>query len=127
MTEKQSTNVTLIHFLLGVDGGPSDQKDNLAQSNFIKLKTSPYNADIKLLVICQVVFTHVTTGLPGGARGKEPTCQSKRYETWVQYLGWEDTLEEGTATHTSVLAWRISWTEEPGRQQSTGFQRVRYN
>jgi len=99
----------------------------LAQSNFIKLRTSPYNADIKLLVISQVVFTHVTTGLPGGARGKEPTCQSKRYETWVQYLGQEDTLEEGTATYTSVLAWRISWTEEPGRQQSTGFQRVRYN
>ena len=36
-------------------------------------------------------------------------------ETWVQSLGWEDPLEEGTATHSSILAWRISWIEEPGR------------
>ena len=36
-------------------------------------------------------------------------------ETQVQALGWEDTLEKGTATHSSVLAWRIPWTEEPGK------------
>ena len=41
---------------------------------------------------------------------------------WVQSLGWEDPLEEGTATHSSILAWRISWTEEPGRIQSMGSQ-----
>ena len=35
-------------------------------------------------------------------------------ETWVQYLGWEDALEKGMATHSSILAWEISWTEEPG-------------
>ena len=35
-------------------------------------------------------------------------------ETWVRLLGWEDTLEEGMATHSSILAWRIPWTEEPG-------------
>ena len=45
-------------------------------------------------------------------------------ETWIQSLGWEDLLEEGMATYSSVLAWRILWTEEPGRQQSTGSQRV---
>ena len=39
-------------------------------------------------------------------------------------LGWEDPLEEGTATHSSILAWRIPWTEEPGRLQSVGSQRV---
>ena len=39
-------------------------------------------------------------------------------------LGWEDPLEEGTATHCSILAWRIPWTEEPGRLQSMGWQRV---
>ena len=39
-------------------------------------------------------------------------------------LGWEDPLEEGMATHCSVLAWRIPWTEEPGGLQSTGLQRV---
>ena len=36
-------------------------------------------------------------------------------ETWVRSLGWEDPLEEETATHSSILAWRIPWTEEPGR------------
>ena len=40
-------------------------------------------------------------------------------ETQVQSLGWEDPLEEGTAAHSSILAWRIPWTEEPGRLQST--------
>ena len=38
-------------------------------------------------------------------------------EIWVQSLGWEDPLEEGMATHSSVLAWRITWTEEPGGLQ----------
>ena len=41
-------------------------------------------------------------------------------ETQVQYLGWEDPLEKGVATHSSILAWRIPWTEEPGGLQSMG-------
>ena len=41
-------------------------------------------------------------------------------ETWVQSLGWEDPLEKETATHSSILAWRIPWTEKPGRLQSVG-------
>ena len=45
-------------------------------------------------------------------------------ETWVQSLGQEDLLEEGTATQSSILAWRIPWTEEPGGLQSMGLQRV---
>ena len=45
-------------------------------------------------------------------------------ETWVQSLGWEDPLEKEMATHSSILAWRIPWTEEPGGLQSTGLQRV---
>ena len=45
-------------------------------------------------------------------------------ETWVQSLGREDTLEREMATHSSILAWRIPWTEEPGGLQSTGSQRV---
>ena len=46
------------------------------------------------------------------------------WETWVQSLGWEDLLEKETATHSSILSWKISWTEEPGRLQSMGLQRV---
>ena len=49
------------------------------------------------------------------------------WETWVLSLGWEDPLEEGMATHSSILAWRIPWTEETGRLQSIGSQRVRHN
>ena len=45
-------------------------------------------------------------------------------ETWVQSLGGEDLLEKETATHSSILAWRFLWTEEPGRLQSTGLHRV---
>ena len=45
----------------------------------------------------------------------------------VQSLGWEDPLENGMATHSSVLAWKIPWTEEPGKVQSTGSQRVEHN
>ena len=41
-------------------------------------------------------------------------------ETWVRFLGWEDPLEKGMATHSSILVWRIPWTEEPGRLQSMG-------
>ena len=48
-------------------------------------------------------------------------------ETWVPSLGCEDPLEKGMATHSSILAWRIPWTEEPVRPQSVGFQRVGHN
>ena len=52
-----------------------------------------------------------------------PTMQ----ETQVQSLGWEDPLEKGMATLSSILAWRIPWTEEPGGLQSMGSQRVRHD
>ena len=48
-------------------------------------------------------------------------------DTQVQSLGWEDPLEKEMATHSSILAWRISWTEEPGGLQSMGSQRVEHN
>ena len=52
-----------------------------------------------------------------------PTIQ----EIWVQFLGWEDPLEEEMATHSSILACRIPWMEEPGGIQSMGSQRVRHD
>ena len=58
-------------------------------------------------------------GFPGGSAGKNPPAV---WEIWVQSLGWEDPLEEGMATHSSILAWRITWTEEPCGLQSTGLQ-----
>ena len=47
--------------------------------------------------------------------------------TWVQSLGQEDPLEKGMATHSSILSWRIPWTEVPGGLQSMGSQRVRHD
>ena len=47
--------------------------------------------------------------------------------TWIQSLGWEDPLEEEMATHSSLLAWRILWTEEPGGMWSLGSQRAEHN
>ena len=60
----------------------------------------------------------------GGASDKEPACQCWRHkETQVQFLGWEDPLEKGMATHSSVLTWRIPWTEESSGLQSIGLHR----
>ena len=49
---------------------------------------------------------------------------SAMQETWVRSLGWEDPLQKGMATHSSILAWRTPWTEEPGGLQSMGLQTV---
>ena len=49
------------------------------------------------------------------------------WETWVPSLGWEDPLEKEMATHSSILAWRIPWTEEPGGLKSMGSQSVWHN
>ena len=46
------------------------------------------------------------------------------WETWVRALGWEDPLEKEMATHSRTIAWKIPWTEEPGRLQAMGSQRV---
>ena len=62
-------------------------------------------------------------GFPGGASGKELPTQ-KTQETQVQSLGQKDPLEEKMATHLSILAWGIPWTEEPGGLQFIGSQRV---
>ena len=54
-------------------------------------------------------------------------CVSTMREIRVQSLGWEDTLEKEMATHSSTIAWKILWMEEPDRLQSMGLQRVGYN
>ena len=63
---------------------------------------------------------HAWICFPGGTSGKETACQCRRCETQVQSLCREDPLEEGMATHYSILAWRIIWTEEPGGYSPLG-------
>ena len=58
---------------------------------------------------------------------KNPPANAKDTEMQVRSLDWEDPLEEGMATHSSIFAWRIPWTEEPGSLQSVGLQRVRHD
>ena len=60
---------------------------------------------------------------PSGTSAEELACLCRRHETQIQSPGHEDPLEEGMATHSSILAWRIPWTEEPGGLQSMGPQR----
>ena len=62
---------------------------------------------------------YANQGVPGGSDGKEPPAMQ---ETWVRSLGWEDPLEKGEVTHSSILAWRIPWTV-----QSKGSQKVRHD
>ena len=62
-------------------------------------------------------------GFPGGTVVMNPPAMQEMQETWVQSLGQEDPLEKEIATHSSILAWRIPWTEEPGRLQSIGLQK----
>ena len=63
-------------------------------------------------------------GFPGGSVVKNP---SAKQESWVRSLDREDPLEEEMATHSSILAWRIPWTEKPGGLQSMGLQRDGYD
>ena len=67
---------------------------------------------------------YFSQGFPGGSTVKN---LSARQETRVLSLGQEDPLEQGMATHASILTWRIPWTEEPGGLQSMGSQRVRHD
>ena len=62
-------------------------------------------------------------GFPGGSAGEEPAC----YAGDPRFLGQEDPPGKGMSTHSSILAWRIPWTEQPGRLQSMGSQGVRHH
>ena len=66
-------------------------------------------------------------GFPNGSAVKNSSVLQETQETWLQSLGWEDLLEERMATHSSILAWRIPWTEETSGLQSIESQSVRHN
>ena len=66
-------------------------------------------------------------GFPGGSAAKILSAMQEPQETWVRSLDPGEPLEEGVATHSSIFAWRIPWTEKPGGLQSMGSQRVRHN
>ena len=69
-------------------------------------------------------LTYINLVLPGSSDGKESICLQFKRPGFN--LGWEDPLEEEMATHSCILAWEIPWTEDTGRLQSMGQQRIRY-
>jgi len=71
-----------------------------------------------------IIYSSSITSLLASLVAQTVKCQPAMWETWVQSLGQEDTLEKEMATHSSTLAWKIPWTGEPGGLQSMGWQRV---
>ena len=91
--------------------------------NFILIRCNDINSPVRPasnLKIYSLLWEG--SGFPDGSDGKESTCMQ---ENQVRSLGREGSLEKRMATHCSILAWRISWIEEPGRLQSIRLQRVR--
>ena len=89
----------------------------LSAMDFIPQRLYDMHTSINIIYI----YILYTMNFPGAHTAKNLLAMQ---ETWVQSLGWEDPLEKGMATHSSILAWRIPWTEEPGGLQSMGSQRV---
>ena len=88
----------------------------------IKIVFSLFNNFFFGFLKSALLCTHISiSGLPWWLRGKESACNARDLGP---SLDWEDPLEKGTATHSNILAWRISWTEDPGGLQSMGSQRV---
>ena len=75
-----------------------------------------WQCDVSAFLFFNMLF-RFAMGFPGGSVGKESACN---VETLVQFLGQEDPLEKAMATHCSILAWEIPWTEEPGGQSGLG-------
>ena len=73
------------------------------------------------------VMPHQWRGSPGGSAVKNHPAMQEPQEIWVWSLGGEDALEKSIVTHSSILVWRIPWTEDPGGLQSIGAQRVGHN
>ena len=71
-----------------------------------------------------ILYMYTYIYFPGGSVVKNLPAMQKSEGTWVQSLCREDPLEEAMATYSSILAWRIPWTKEPGGLQSMGLQRV---
>ena len=100
------------------------QTENKLYQNSVNLVCLNNNAIHIFTHINTHIHTHTYWGFPGGSDGKESACNAG---SLVQSLGWEDPMEKGLATHSSILAWSISWTEEAGVVQSMGSQRVRHD
>ena len=90
---------------------------NLFQLGFFLKTNKQTNVELK-------AYVKLKNSIPGGSEDKESACNAG---DWGLILGSEYPLEKGMATQSNILVWRIPWTEEPGRLQSMGSQRVRHD
>ena len=95
----------------------------LLYDNVTVLLRPAYSISNRLAGVCFLLQYPYDLGFPGGSDGKESACNVGDLDS---IPGLEDPLEKGMATYYSILAWRIPWTEEPGRLQSTELQRLRH-
>ena len=90
-------------------------------------KTELSQANLPVVFLLLSEDAGLELGLPSGARGEESACQRKRCKRWGLIPGSGRSSGEGMATHSSILAWRIPWMEEPSGLQSMGSQRDRHD
>ena len=88
------------------------------------LVPSPYIYPFDCVAKSYLYISLLTLFYGASLVAQEVKCLSTMQETWVRSLGWEDPLEKEIAIHSSTIAWKIPWTEELGRLQSMGLQRV---
>ena len=96
-------------------------------SDLLKERWTPLDQSSLATLTLSGVWHPWVWGFPGGASGKEHSCQCRRHRDIGLIPGWGRSPGGGHGTHSSILAWRIPWTEEPGGLQSIGSQRVRHN
>ena len=97
----------------------------MPRKSWSRLKHIRGSGDGRTLVLNKMIGV-AKKGFPGSSEVKNLPAVQETKEMSVQSLGWEDPLEEGMATHSSIIAWRIPWTEEAGGLYSIGLPRVRY-
>ena len=107
---------------MGLEAKPQALSHYLIQGFFIPYSMPHLLSSLELSGSFEVLFMHQAS-LVAQMVKHLPTM----WETQVQSLAWEDLLEKEMATHSSILAWKISWMEEPGRLQSMASQRVGHN
>ena len=90
----------------------------------VKINTQIY---INMSLSTQFKQFNIYILFPASLMAQTVKCLPTMRETWVQSLGREDLLEKEMAPHSSILAWKIPWMEEPGRLQSMGLQRVEHD
>ena len=108
----------------GIVGGELNlNKDRLREKAYLNVNSPNHRECPGYFISKYTGDTSSIRGFPGGSAVKNPPTMQEMQETRVRSLGQEDPLEEGTASHSSILACRNPWTKEPGGLQSTGSQR----